>query len=227
MQRTLIAFLLLAGCFQEIDFPGEQAEIESDDVNGLNAGAVNEAVFDELQIQRIDANQDGTADFSVSLFLVMAADQDVDLLCEEAELANSLEDLANAFDDVFLAGSFVARADPVDQADGFRNGDEILGDLGNGFAVFSFFAATQDGQLEVLAEAFGDRGRFEFEDLDDTLDANFDDQLEFEFAQDNIDPFNDPPNLNADIDGLFFNAAPCDMDDIQEDFLLRRLGLQP
>jgi hypothetical protein len=230
----ILSALLGFGCFQAIDFPGEQAEIVSDDVNNLNSDTVNEAIFDELVDQTVDVNQDGIDDFGFSIFLTIGADQDAAALCEAAQDANSIEDLANAFDDVFIAGSFILKVEAVNDANGFDDGEKIaanfIPDVG-GFFIFSFFAATQEGNLEALAESFGDVGNFEFDDFNgDELSANFDDKLEFENSNGNVDfraaDLAQEINLDADIDGVLFKAAACaNLNAISEEFLLRRFNI--
>jgi hypothetical protein len=231
--RKLSIFLLSSAlaCFQAIDFPGEQAEIESDDVNDFNAANVDEAIFDEIVDQQVDVDGDDINDFGFSMFLTIGANQDAALLCDEAQAADSIEDLANAFDDVLIAGSFILKVEDLNAANGFEAGEEINADPAAGFFVFSFFAATQAGNLEALAESFGDLGNFEFDLLSNVeFSGIFDDTMEFENSDGDVD-FANPNlvqeiNLDADINGLFFNATACDdLDAIVEELLLRRFGI--
>lgn len=217
MKRLVFVLVpALLGCFQEIDFPGEQAEVEIEPINGIDAAGVNEAIFDELEIDALDVNADGVADVAVSSLLILASDQANTALCNVASDANNFAQIEGGFNDAKLAGTLVVAVEDLAQvngASGFKNGDNIRGN-NNDVIVVSFFVVTENGDFEVRANTAG-QGDIDIDTINnDELNATFDDILDLDFA---FNANGDP--INSNIDGALFNATQCDMDVVLEDII--------
>jgi hypothetical protein len=209
--RWLFPFLLLSGCFQAIDFPGQQADIDIVPVNDLDGEQIDEGIFDELVIQQVDQDNDGVLDFGLTTLFSLNANIDVETLCDEAAAANNLFDVLDAFDDAFFAGTITLVLSEPNQAVNLQDGDNIDGADPNGVFVVSFFIATQNGNIEVFANSLGE-GEVDIDTIEgDLLNGEFTDNLALDFAGD-LGGAGD--EIDSDINGFLFNATRCDMQDL-------------
>jgi hypothetical protein len=206
----LVAASLFVGCFQAIPFPGEQAEIVSDQVNDEDTTGVNEAIFDDFVADAFDSDGDGIDDTAVSVLMVVASDVDAETLCDEAQKSNNFAQFLGRFDNARIVTSFtVVFEDLAVGASGFDDNDNIQGDAINKF-VTTFFFSVQDNEVTVDAQTADNKDLVEIDVVNALeLTANFDGLLQLDFAD---NPNGD--NINADIEGNFFKAAHCEMDEV-------------
>jgi hypothetical protein len=207
--------LLTVGCFQEIDFPGEQATIVTDPVNNEDTTGVNEAIFDEFLVNAIDTNNDGIDDTAVSALITIAADLSAEELCAQAQDANSFNQLIGSFNDARFAGTITLVLEDlleVNGASGFNNNDRFTGNATDTF-VASFFFVNVDNQTTVAAFNADNLDTIDIETIvDGELTGTFDGLLQLDFANDQAGD-----NINSVMDGTFFKASACDFDDIIAD----------
>ena len=218
MRRNLLLVAsIVAGCFQEIPFPGEQAEIETDQVNGEDTIGVNEAIFDEFLLDGFDISDppDGINDIAISALVIIASDLDAEVICEAAANSNTFDQFVNKFDDGRFAGLVTLIVEDlldVNGAGGFANNDNILGNGTNVF-VSSFFFSNNAGVTTVAAINDDQQDVIFIDDINaDVLNADFAGLLELDFANNDAGD-----NINADMQAKFFNAAHCDFDDVIQD----------
>ncbi len=122
MFSALLASFALA-CGGDGDGNGGGTSVQMDDVNGLNANAANNAIFDIL-VQPVDADGDGADDADVAQLLVIVSDQ--------ADLCAQIE----ADPDAIEGAADVQAASIL----GFRGA--ALGDGANAYAVENLASDT-------------------------------------------------------------------------------------
>jgi hypothetical protein len=217
LRYLLLATSLMFGCFQEIDFPGEQAEIDTDQVNGQDTVGVNEAIFDEFLLDGFDSNGDLIDDIAISALLVIASDIDAEVICEAAANSLTFAQFINKFADGRFAGVLTLITEDLQFANGargFANNDNILGNAAD-VIVSSFFLSNNNNARVV--EAFND-DLLDVIFIDDinpkTLNADFAGLLQFDFATNA-----QGDSINADMQAKLFNAAQCDFDNVIKDFI--------